>query len=243
MTKNETWNGERHFPIKGNYLEILDTAAAVDVVTFDKLGRVLNDERQVEAGFWIDRRGQEPFAMISITTGSSHAVKFGVSDGTVGNRSLPADITSDAARLLGIVYGNLGQLAQVAVGGVNALQVAQRGCAPGASFASITSLAANTAEEIVAPGSNTAGIIVWSGGFLSRTATVPPAAFLAKASAPATVIDGDIIIGGSAWGVAENACSGRRESPILVAAGKGVYFISTAAQAYASRYLNYTVLA
>lgn len=247
-TRTETWNGERHFPLTGNYFELLETSAPVDVKAWDAGGHVVNDESQVESGFWIDRRGREPYVRLSITTGSSHAVKFSYSDGSAGNRAVPADITSDAARLLGIVYGNLGQLAQLAVGGVNALQVTERGIAYGAAFASVTALASVTNEQVLAPGSNVNGVIVWDAELFTANGTGHAlAALLAKASAPASMIDSDVLLMSGFYnlsGVGVGGMPQRLARPVLVAAGKGLYFRngSATAESLAYRKVLYTVL-
>jgi hypothetical protein len=126
-TRNETWTGAREFPIVGHYFELLSTVNAVDLVFFDADGRVIAQESAMEEGYFIDRRGLAPFAHFTITTSGAEAVKFIVTDGFSGNRSVPADITDRAARLLGIVYGSLGQLAQVLVNAVNYLRVQVQG--------------------------------------------------------------------------------------------------------------------
>lgn len=128
-TKNETFNGQREFPITARYFELLATVNPVDVLILDQAGTVLADDRAVEAGYWHERqenRGLQPFARIIITTGGAEAVKFLTSDGTSGNRKA-ADVIDRAARLLGIVYGSLGQLAQVLVNAVNYLRVQVQG--------------------------------------------------------------------------------------------------------------------
>jgi hypothetical protein len=120
---NALINGLAKFPLPGRYLELLSTVNPVRVTGYDKHERVLFDYRDVAQGFWVDRRDREPFARIEITTGASELVNFLVTDGMAGNRSVPSDLTSDAARLVGIVYGSLGQLVQLALNAVNLLRV------------------------------------------------------------------------------------------------------------------------
>lgn len=104
MTFDEVWSGLREFPCKGRYFELLSTGAAVNVKAYAADGKVLADEKGVQQGFWVDRRAQEPFERIEIdAVGGATAIKFLITDGMSGNRSVPADITDDAARLLGIV--------------------------------------------------------------------------------------------------------------------------------------------
>ena len=138
MTRIETFNGLRHFPLAGRYFELLSTVQAVDVVFYDKNDQVISTDKQVEEGFFVDRRGLkvdetgklvpvEPFVRFEITTQANEAVKFQVTDGYSGQRSALADVTDRGTRLLGIVYGTLGQLAQVLVNGVNYLRVQVQG--------------------------------------------------------------------------------------------------------------------
>jgi hypothetical protein len=265
MKITETWNGRRDFPVVGRYFELLSTVNAVDIEAFDEHGRLLERLDDVEEGFFMDRRGTTPFARIAITTGANEAVSFLVTDGFSGNRSVPADITDRAARLLGvvsgdvnvtdraarllgIVYGTLSGLAQVARGGVNVLEVAERGFAYGATFSSVTALAATTNEVILAPASNTAGVIVWR----NRMSTVPTAgagghfSLLAKSSAPASMIDGDVLdcIGHFyATAAGQVSFASGFERPVFVAAGKGLYYRNGAsAESLAMRSIQYTVL-
>lgn len=247
MTKNETWSGQRIFPVKGHYFELLESSAAVDIVARAADGTVVCDERQVDQGFYIDRRGREPFVELAITTGSSHAVKFGVSDGSLGNRAVPSDITSDAARLLGIVYGNLGQLAQLAVGGVNALQVTPRGIIAGAAYSSVTAIAAATPEAVFLPAANTGGAILWDCEFLSANgagAGYRQCAFIDHTAAPGAFTTGRVVCGPHDFVVNGAAVEilGRRDSPIYIAAGRGLYYYSTVAETAAARAARYTLL-
>lgn len=60
------------------------------------------------------------------------------------------------------------------------------------SFKSTTLLAANTAETVLAPASNTLGVLVFEAGSLTGNRTGSAyAQLLAKTSAPTTIIDGD----------------------------------------------------
>lgn len=101
MTRNETFNGLRIFEIPGYYFELLSTVNAVDVKLYTADNRLVADERSVSAGYFLDRtrfvrdgKPLDPFTRIEITTGGNEAVKFLVTDGTGGNRSLPMTLTS-----------------------------------------------------------------------------------------------------------------------------------------------------
>jgi hypothetical protein len=131
--------------------------------------------------------------------------------------------------------------ASVAVSGsVNAVNYGQ---AYGASYKSITTLAANTPDTIFLPAANVNGAILWSAASYSRAAVAIQTAFLAKTSAPASVIDGDSLaqmtLGENGTDVWTNLAL---PNPIVVPAGKGLYFISAAAEAVAHRMALYTLL-
>lgn len=104
------------------------------------------------------------------------------------------------------------------------------GFAYGASVQSILATAALTPIVLVAPGVNVNGMIVWEASHYVRTGT-PGAkgSILAKASAPATVVDGDVIVGMHASmeiAAGVGAWAGQLRRPVFIAAGKGLYQIA-----------------
>jgi hypothetical protein len=94
MTKNETFNGVRDFPITGHYFELLSTVNPVDVVLYGANDVVLARESQVTAGYYVDRRAKDRFERIEITTGGNEAVKFFVTDGTGGQKTAPTTVSA-----------------------------------------------------------------------------------------------------------------------------------------------------
>jgi hypothetical protein len=116
----------------------------------------------------------------------------------------------------------------------------------GASYKSITLLLANTPETVFLPAANVNGAVIHKAEFVSRSASNNAGAgFLAKASAPATVIDGDAICSSRNHNTisADGLTSGWLEKEILIPAGKGLYFITNGAEASgASRSVLYTLL-
>ena len=140
------------------------------------------------------------------------------------------------------VAGSLGgALPQLAIGGVNALQVTERGFSYGASFAHSTNLGVGGTVALIAPGVNVNGIILWSANLLSAAAGNQICAMLAKASVPGSVTDGDPILATVAIGAA-NPVLDRLPRPILIPAGKGLYVFSNVAETTAYRGGEYTVL-
>lgn len=121
----------------------------------------------------------------------------------------------------------------------------------GVSFASTTSLAATTNEQILAPASNLNGVIVWACSIASAAAAGSQGilGLLAKSSAPASAIDSDVLFTmapniQSAAGLTSQGVTLPR--PVRIAAGKGLYFRNSAATGEpagaAYRSIQYTVL-
>lgn len=143
------------------------------------------------------------------------------------------------------VAGTLGNLAQVAVGGVNSLQVSPRGYVYGTSFRATTALAANTATQIFSPASNVNGAILWSVTYESCNATSNPAiSILAKTSAPASLTDGDAL-DDCATRISFTSffsCSKNINNPVFIAAGKGLYCITNVAETLNNISARFTLL-
>ncbi len=164
---------------------------------------------------------------------------------------------AQASKRLRIFYGvdidfQAGINAQVSITG--GLALTQASITPhieyGASYKSITAMAANTPDTVFAPGANTNGAIIWTADLhMSAVNNNTPGVLIAKASAPASIIDGDILVL-SKWNVANVFSSssnyfgfeGKLSHPIKVAAGKGVYYICSGAETAAARGVLYTLL-
>lgn len=121
-----------------------------------------------------------------------------------------------------VMSGTLGQIAQQALVGVNAAVVTERGFAYATAFASTTVLAGGTPENVWAAASNTAGATIWEaehfaygpvGSISMRTA------LLCKATAPASVIDGDVML---VNGVAASDATNGFQSPQRMARSRAV---------------------
>lgn len=110
------------------------------------------------------------------------------------------------------------------------------------SYGSVTPLAANTAVQVVAPGANVNGIEVASAQLHTWSGGTNNAALIAKASAPANVTDGAILLLGASAATYGNGVASLGDK-VRIPAGVGLYFISTNAEAApAFRQVNYTIL-
>lgn len=110
------------------------------------------------------------------------------------------------------------------------------------NFASTTVLAANAPQTILAPAANTNGAIVNLASIASFTGVLGYVALIAKASAPANVLDGDVLLINSPPTTIYYGIANQISSKIRVPAGKGLYFISSALETTGARCCTYTLL-
>ena len=112
---------------------------------------------------------------------------------------------------------------------------------------SLATLGANAPDGVFSAAANVNGAIIWSAESCDSVAANPVQSFVAKATAPANVFDGEIVAlatargqaaGGSNWVVVSQLMN-----PVRIAAGLGLYFISTnAGTAGMGRQCRYTLL-
>ena len=114
------------------------------------------------------------------------------------------------------------------------------------NYKSIIAKGGNVSDQIVAPAANVNGLVLWSASFSSETVVVAfhYACILAKNAAPATVIDGDVIVSpiNSTTRNANYGTDGQLLAPVKIAAGLGLYFIATNAESNTFRSALYTLL-
>lgn len=114
----------------------------------------------------------------------------------------------------------------------------------GVSWTNVGATVANTPITILAPGSNVNGVVLKAASINGRNAGGPMCAIIAKSSAPATVVDGDVLL--SPQNLSDGGIAGGAQlaQPLRVAAGKGLYFISTLALGAAANQESalYTIL-
>lgn len=150
-----------------------------------------------------------------------------------------------------ILQGSLGSLIQRAIGGVNALVATLWPYTYGTGFRSNTVLTANTAETVLAAGSNTNGAIIWSADYRSQLVTTSPptplVALVIHTAAPTAINQGQHVPMGRSWAII--ALADYMESfgwmqggPVLVPAGSGIYFIKGALENAGERNVLYTNL-
>lgn len=173
--------------------------------------------------------------------GNTSAPMF-VSPGFIANVPFTQILIENAAQAgkrLRIFYGvdidfQAGVNASISItGSVAVSSLTDTQCNYDNSYKSITNLAAATAEQIIAPGANTNGMIVNKAMIASRSNVPNTISILAKATAPTTVIDGDVIA--ISWADANIVQYLNNEAQIKIPAGKGLYVISTYAESFCAR--------
>jgi hypothetical protein len=130
-----------------------------------------------------------------------------------------------------------GSVAQIAVtnnGGFTSIRTE----AQTAFFSSQTLLVANTPDTIFTPAANTNGALLLSANFNIGQAANGVAGFITKASAPTTVLDGSPVLMSGVKGLAGTALLsyGDLQVPQFIAAGQGLYYISSVATATSDGY-------
>jgi hypothetical protein len=230
-----TINGTIELDIPGEYFKLMVAPAAIDVELLRDGNQALKADA-VGAGFY-QRIG---FNKVRLTHTGVQNVTILVAPGEGGSDAFTGTFTAQ---------GTLGTLAQQLLGGVNSLVVTDRGFAYGAAFASVTALNGATNEQILAPASNLAGVIVWAADISTTQTTAASTAqigLLAKSSAPGSGVDGDVLLS------VEQRChtavgmlnaSAHLERAVFVATGKGLYFRNSGAlETSGYRNILYTVL-
>ncbi len=197
----------REFYGDGDFFRLLQTTGPI-TVEFYFQGREVAEMVDIEAGYAESfAREQKRFDRIRIYSPTAQDVKWVTRDGS--------DVRYDrgAASITGSVDLNLAT--------IEALEAPYTG-----SYANATAMAGATVQTIFTPGSNTGGIVLETAHFLTANAgSVPQCAFIAKASAPAGIADGDVILGPT-WSGTSGTTHGGGQLPkkITIPAGKGLYF-------------------
>lgn len=137
---------------------------------------------------------------------------------------------------------NIGSGAVSVVGDVS---IKSAGYAYSGAYKSATALAANTPDVVFLPAANVNGAVVYDAGFYFNIASGVSvgACFIAKSSAPGSIIDGDVICAIDGPGsVTSFASRGGLRNAVKIPAGKGLYYIAGTAETSAHRFCNYTLL-
>ncbi|MGE0350385.1 hypothetical protein [Hydrogenophaga sp.] len=203
----------------GDFFRLMEATDPVTVQWY-KNGAEVAEAPGVKEGY-AETFGLGTFDRIAITSATTQAIQFVVRLGNrvlydtppVGDTSIVSSVplALDAATLL-------------------ALSLQHRPGLPGASWSSVATIAANTPLTIFAAGANPNGAIIWSMEADDASAGAMYQSFIAKATAPANVADGEVLAHSRlAIASTTNVFSLRREVPTRIAPGLGLFFISSSA--------------
>lgn len=120
----------------------------------------------------------------------------------------------------------------------------QRPELPTNNWNSLAAAAAGVPLTVFAPGANPNGAIVWAASATEVNAALIHMTFLAKASAPAGLVDGDVIASSVVAAIGANMHSNiYLPAPQRIAAGLGLYYYPSAnGAANYPRHVRYTLL-
>lgn len=191
--------------------------------------------------------------------GSASAPIF-VSPGFIGNVPFTQILIENAAqpgKRLRIFYGvdldfQAGVNASITISGTvnigNAqaapANFAESGLTFGGSYKSNNALAVFTPDTVFLPAANINGAIVHLASFAEVCASTHAGiALIAKTSAPANLLDGDVILSPDCLNSGTAGyTAGSLKHAVKIPAGKGVYFISSRATSESMRSVLYTLL-
>lgn len=177
--------------------------------------------------------------------GASSAPFF-VSPGFIANvgfTKLLIENTAQAGKRIRIFYGvdidfQAGVNSSISISGnVTVVEPVYNG-----NYASVTPMAANTPSMVFSPAANVNGAIVNLATMNSFSGVAGYASLLAKASAPASVVDGDVLLICAPPTTVYYGSPFQINSKVRIPAGKGLYFISSALETTGARSCTYTLL-
>lgn len=223
----------KDFQIDAKFFFLFEALNAV-TIQFWKGGAPSDDlALDVLAGFKV--RPLKGFDRITITSSAAQTIKFFIATGEGDYERLLGSV-----QLIGDVALNAATLAALET--INAFIQPE---SYSSSYKSTTALGANAPETVFTPAANVNGAIVHYASYSMALGANSSMTFgyIAKASAPVNILDGDVIpmIGNMAAGSAQIGNYSLDKS-IRIPAGKGLYALTGIAEAVAFRSVLYTLL-
>lgn len=182
----------------------------------------------------------------------SDGMNAGFSVEAVAGEFEKIEITSSTAQNVRIYIGSnkaaylrLAGLVQVTSSISNPVIVDNKGSSYGANYKSFTAIGAGATDLVFSAASNVNGAIVYLANFYSINATsVNNSGYLAKATTPASNIDGDLLVQlDNASSVGSNIISvGKLSNTIRIPAGKALFYFSQVSETIGFRSVTYTLL-
>lgn len=215
----------------GDFFRLLGTTGPV-TVEFYYLGSKTVDLKDIEAGYaeYFRAQGQLPFDRVRIYSATTQTVQFVTRSGSDvrydrGASSVTGTIALDAATLAALE------------------QISVRPEITNGYFRGSASLPANTPDVLMLPGANVNGAILLAAGFQNvGTAGLSNGVFIAKASPPTSITDGEILLLADTSNAASYLENSSLKIPQYIAPGLGLYFIVLNACTISTRYARWKTL-
>jgi hypothetical protein len=190
----------------------------------------------VQVGVW-NIRAEDPLAVI---TGN---VIIGNGDFTDDNVANTIKLDASFANLVTVTNTTAARV-PVTLDTSQTLNTAASVMAYTNSYGSATSSVANTAINMLAAGTNINGVVLNAFEVIGSAGTAGPVVVLAKATAPTSLTDGDVLFAGVMAGTAYSQVKMNitTDGQAKVPAGKGIWYMSLVADAASTRSALFTVL-
>ena len=197
--------------LAGNYFELRTAPYAVSVIELEtRDGGVISALEDVEATDKV--KTPRKFDRIRFTNGATaQTIRVYYGEGETGSN-----------RFTGVVSGEV-SLDAATVTAIHRPEVA------GGSFVAVTAPVANTAEAVFLAAANVNGAVIHSAQIADRGAALGRFVLIAKATAPATPQDGEILMAAETQESAAFNYNGELPREVRIAPGLGLYFISSIA--------------
>lgn len=205
--------------VSGQYFELIDATNPVDVLLIDKTGAQRGIMRGAEASFHLKNTD---FSTIQISSATAQTIRIGYGSGEAGTRRAAGAVS---------IVGTVPVSGPLTDAQLRASPVVVRDVElPTNAWNNTAVVAANTAIQIFAPGANVNGAILWSAASYDANAAATMQVLIAKASAPASITDGEVI---AQCQINSNGTTNylniQIDRPRRIAPGLGLYFLSSAA--------------
>lgn len=240
--------GSARLAIGGDYFRILILTSVVTVRLY-KAGRIISEAANILAGYW--SKPTSGFDEVEIVSPGAQTVYIGTLFGTGGYDRAAGDFnitgsTGDATVRNKDTNGN--SIDTIAITAAPALAtrkmtVQDVGIVYGASFQSNSVLGAAGTAQVFAAASNPNGAIVWlAQGFTASASGNHSISLLAKATAPTTSIDGDLIYCDAPVTAANVSPNHELPRPVFIPAGKGLFWWSAQIETLTIKKVLYSLL-
>lgn len=231
-------NESREVALAGEYFEIRSAVYPITKIELtDRSGGLVS---VIDAAMESDFVRPGRYETMRITNGATaQIVSFWYGSGDAGSRRFSGNVT-------GTVALDVATLAALEALDINpaTLNTITRPLLPASHWSDASTLVANTPLTVFNAAANVNGAIIHSADAQDIASASFQQTFLAKATAPAGIADGAIIAMSKYWPISGNNVQNlTMQTPTRIAAGLGLYFISSlAGAANMLRTCRYTLL-